>query len=604
MKLKTIIAVLLSAAVSVSMMTACSQSGQSGSENSSGEGSKTTSSASDEKSAGDDQGSEAEESSKTEDSGKTEESSADNKSDGKMYTLTIRDGGKNDKLTAGFINTMSGASEQITMTKTDEGSDYYIYTCEADTSKYNMVHIDYGAEKPTLDVAFNKYVSGWYLSEGSLRPYEVGKEPDYEEKYETKTFQFEGYDKNVYIWVPDDYDPKSEEKYSTIYVLDGETDLLDNIVEDDGESWHTVEHVKSMMSLTDNKAIVVGIESGEHTRDDELIPDIGKMSIDKYPSKQLGGAFADFICDTVMPYMESNYNVYTDAEHNSITGSSLGGLEAFYAALERSDKIGTAGAMSPSFWAFDVETWTKWLLLKVSEQEHPYLYLYAGMYDLDNGAVATIMNNSLIKNGYPKDKIVCNIYPTGEHLGEYWQNIFPEFLQAAFEHKVSALENGAEAPVPEELQSVLSEFSGDSSVEAREPTDKDYVYYDNSETKWEKVCAYWWGPYGASTTKITANEYYTYEWPGIEMERIGDTDIYRVVAPNGAVGIIFDNGVSDSEMAEGNEAYQTEDITYDAKVVPGNVYKIDMTQEAKPGKGVEKVKYRYPAGEWTEYKPS
>ena len=197
--------------------------------------------------------------------------------------------------------------------------------------------------------------------------------------------------------------------------------------------------------------------------------------------------------------------------------------------------------------------------------------------------------------------IVCNVYQPGEHMSVYWQNIFPEFLQAVFERKVSALENGAVVNVPDQVNELLKKYQEETSFVEREPTDKDYVYYDNSETKWDKVCAYWWGPYGASTTNITTNEYYDHKWPGIEMEKMGDTDIYRVVAPGGAVGIIFDNGVGDDEMAEGNEAYQTDDITYDRNVNPGHVYKIDMTQPAKQGKGKEKVKYRYPAGAWSDY---
>ena len=80
---------------------------------------------------------------------------------------------------AQFINTMSGASKEISMTKRDEDTDYFIYSCEADASKYNMVHLDYGADKPTLDVAFNEYVSGWYLTNGLLKPYVVGYEPNY-----------------------------------------------------------------------------------------------------------------------------------------------------------------------------------------------------------------------------------------------------------------------------------------------------------------------------------------------------------------------------------------------------------------------------------------
>ncbi len=591
MKSKTIFAGVLTAAISMSLMTGCAQGGQNGGEHSSKAESKTVSAAS------------AEQSTPAEQSSKPEESSAGQKTDGKLYTLTIRDSSKSSKMTAQFINTMSGASQEIPMTKTDEASGDFIYTCEADTSKYNMVHLDYGAENPTRDVAFNEYISGWYLTNGLLKPYVVGKEPRYDSKVETKTFQFDGYDKNVYIWTPEDYDPKSPEKYSTIYAFDGQWTVSDTVFVNDEneESWHIGEHLTSMMAVTDKKAIVVGIETKEETRNNELIPDLGEMAIKNYPSTKRGSAFADFLCDTVIPYIESNYHVYADAEHTAVTGSSLGGLAAFYTAMAHPEHFGTAGALSPSFWAYDVKNWTQWLLPRMSGKNLPYLYLYGGDYELDNGALAIIMNNALLQQGYPKDRIVCSVYQPGEHLSVYWQNMFPEFLQAFCARKVSALENGAVVQLPEEAKKKIESYQQEASSAEREPTDQDYVYYDNSETKWTKVCAYWWGPYGASTTKIISNEYYDHEWPGLEMERIGDTDIYRVIAPSGAVGIIFNNGVGDNEMAEGNEAYQTEDITYDKKVNPGKVYKIDMTQPAKPGRGKDSVKYKYPAGTWSDY---
>ncbi len=603
MRVKHIISGFMSAALLLSLMTACS-GGQKASDHQESPASAVSgqSAASESEKSNVSGQSTASESEKSNASEQSAQEQPEEQKSGKMYTLTIRDSGKSDKMTAQFINTMSGANEAVPMTKTDEGTDYFIYSCQADTSKYNMVHLDYSAEKPTLDVAFNKYVSGWYLSEGLLRPYVAGKEPDYNTKFETKIFQFDGYDKNVYIWTPDDYDPASAEKYSTIYLFDGQSDLADSIMpDDDGESWHIGEHITSMMSLTDNKAIVVGIETVEDTRYNELIPDLGELSIKNYPTTKRGGAFAQFLCDTVVPYIQNNYNVRTDAEHTAVTGSSLGGLEAFYTAMEHPDTFGTAGALSPSFWAYDLNTWTQWLLPKMSGKNLPYIYLYGGDYALDSGALAILMNNGLLQSGYPKDRIVCSVYQPGEHLNVYWQNMLPEFLQAMFERKVSALENGFVVPVSQEMQKMIKNYQQETSVTEREPTDKDYVYYDNSETKWEKVCAYWWGPYGASTTKITSNEYYDHKWPGIEMERIGDTDIYRVVAPSGAVGIIFDNGVGDDELAEGTEAYQTGDITYDKKIHPGQVYKIDMTQKPKAGTGIEKIKYKYPVGTWSDY---
>lgn len=585
MKPKAILSGFLSAAFCLSLMTACNQNSQSGSAPSAEESSQTASVTSDQQSR------------------QPEESSVDDHPTETMHTLTIRDSGKSEHMTAAFINTMSGASQAIPMTKTDEATDYVIYSCQADTSQYNMVHLDYGAKQPTLDVAFNEYVSGWYLSDGLLRPYVVGQEPNYERKIETKTFRFDGYDKEIYIWTPDDYDPSAAEPYATLYVFDGQWDVADNIMATDDESWHIGEHIASMMSLTDNKAIVVGIETQEATRYNELIPDLGEFSIQNFPTTKQGGAFADFLCDTVMPYIQSSYHVYTDPAHTAVTGSSLGGLEAFYTAMEHPDYFGVAGALSPSFWAYNVPVWTAWLTAKLSNKNLPYLYLYGGSYELDNGAVAILMNNALLQNGYPKDRIVCSVYPSGEHLNVYWQDMFPEFLQAMFDRKVSALTNGAVVPLPAEAQKLIESYQQETSVQVREATDQDYVYYDNSQTNWSKVCAYWWGPYGASTTKITFNEYYDHPWPGIEMEPIGDTNIYRVLAPSGAVGIIFDNGIGDDEMAPGSEAYQTEDIPYDKNVHPGQVYTIDMTQEPKAGRGAEKAKYKYPAGTWSTYTP-
>ena len=571
------------------MMTACTPNGQKSGDHSGEKESKAASVLTDESGTS------------TEQSSNPKENSGENQTNGKMHTLTVRDSGKSSQMTAGFINTMSGASEAVPMKKTDETADYVVFSCEGDTGKYNMVHLDYGVDQSTKDVAFNRFVSGWSLKEGILDPYIVGREPSKSVRYETRKFSFDGSDKNVYIWTPDDYDANAAEKYSTIYCYDGQWVLTDEITGDDNYPWSVGEHVASMMAQTDQKAIVVAIETPEANRTNELIPDIGEVAIKNYPTTKRGSALADFVCETVVPYVRSNYNVYTDAEHTGIVGSSLGGLESLCTGMAHPDVFGTIGALSPAFWAYNIKTWAAFLMPKLALNNPPYVYIYSGGYENDAGAYAVMMNNALIQYGYPKDRISCSIYQPGEHLSVYLHNMFPEFLQAMFEHKVSALENGALVPVPDEVQKQLQNSQNEAGDESREPTDKDYVYYDNSETKWEKVCAYWWGPYGSSTMKMTCDEYYDHPWPGLEMERIGETDLYRVIAPRGAAGIIFDNGVSDKVMSEENKAYQTADITYSQNVNPGQVYKIDMTKEPKAGKGIEKVKFRYPAGAWTDY---
>ena len=470
-----------------------------------------------------------------------------------------------------------------------------------------MVRVKNG-EKEGFDVAFNSFVSGWNFEDmKNPLPYVAGTKPSYDPKLETKEFKFDGRDKKVYIWTPEDYDEKSDDKYSVIYMFDGQSILakgVDNGMDNDVVCWNVSESVTSMMSVTDNKAIIVGITNNDVYRNDELIPDLGdinteggdpNMDPDEFTHKR-GSAFADFLCDTVMPYVEENYNVYTDAEHTSLAGSSLGGLETFYTVLAHPDKFGTGGVMSPTFDMFAEKEWKEFLKDKTDMKNAPFLYFYAGGYSSDNGDVTMEMNNRLIESGYPKDKLVFCKYEPGEHLIEYWRSIYPEFLEAAFTQNVSALECGV--PVQyEDTRDPVEEYLDEMGMDINDFT-PGYVYYDNSETKWDKVYAYWWG--GMSFNSVTKDAYYFAEWPGFEMERIEGSDIYRVVAPFGVTGIIFDSGVTDRAVAEGKTAYQTTDLKYSADLM-GKVYKIDLSVEPSTDPGKMKTKHRYSAGNWSDY---
>ena len=587
MKTKSILTGLLSGILCMSVMTACSgsESSVSSSKESSSESSTQTS-----------------EESKTE-SNYTSEDEKDN-----IHTVYFRLGKTDAKLSAALINSTADTTTEAELTKVSEDGNYVTYSCEGDISLYNMVHVTIG-DKVCKDVAFNKYVSGWYFSDETynyILPYVQGKEPVYNPAYETKVVQFNDMNKNVYIWVPKDYDADSEEKYSTIYALDGQSVLTigkKKGMDNDSECWNIAESVESMMALSDNKSIIVAIETVDPFRDDELIPDLGEIDDEKLRSeepKKLGKELADFICSDIMTYVQQNYNVYTDAKHNSLIGSSYAGLETFCAVMDHPDKFGTAGIFSPAFWVYDEKIWEEYLSDKTSMENSPFLYFYAGKYIGDNGNCAYMVYNKLLEMNYPKDRIVYDKYEPGEHYISFWRAIFPEFLEAAFTNKVSAIENGAAVEYkdqtdPEEEFKVIPVDENDPGL-----LDKNnFVYYDNSETKWENVYVYWWG--GKMTNKISGGYYYN-EWPGFQMEKIGDTDIYRIVAPEGATGIIFDSGITDKEVAEGVIAYQTVDLHYDSGTCCGKVFKIDTSVPAEEGDiPREKTKFRYPEGSWSDY---
>lgn len=526
-----------------------------------------------------------------------------------LHTLYIRAPKEVTAMTATFLNTASGKTADIEMKKSSEDTGSITFCCEADVNQYNMVHVTYGKET-SEDVAFNRFVSGWNLEEKQLRPYTVGKQPSYDPQLETKTFSFDGRDKTVYIWTPEDYDEKSAEKYSVVYLFDGQSVLTtgkEQGMDNDVVCWNVSEHTESMMAETDHQAIIVAIENNDVYRSDELVPDLGEINTeDEYEqintddfTKKRGSAFADFLCDTVMPYIEKTYHVYTDAAHTSLAGASLGGLETFYTVLSHPDKFGAGGVMSATFDMYAEKEWNAFLADKMKSENAPLLYFYAGSYAADNGDVTETMYNQLLENGYPKDKLVFSKYESGEHLIDYWKNIFPEFLEAAFSRSVSALPFGV--PVHyQDKRDPLEEYLEDMEFDINE-IKPGYVYYDNSETKWEKVYAYWWG--GMAFNTVTKEPYYFAEWPGFEMEQIEGTDIYRVVAPWGINGgIIFDSGVTDREVAEGKEAYQTVDLQYSTDMI-GKIYHIDMSVEPKADPGNMKTKHRYPAGSWSDYVP-
>ena len=600
MKKRSIMAGLLTAAVCFSMMSACTNT----------ENTKQTSS--------DSETSQTSEEKKNSENEKSSEESVeeDTVNTDNLHKLYIRDTAKNSEITVTFVNTENGNTKDVKLTKSAEDSDSTTFSCEEDVTLFNMVHVSYG-EKTSNDVAFNKFVSGWNIAEDRLLPYIEGKKPVYDPKFETKTFKFDNIDRKVYVWTPEDYDKDSKDKYSVIYTFDGQTVLatgVDRGMDNDDESWNVSESVESMMAQSDYKAILVCIDNSV-SRDDDLVPDLGSIYFpedmpedikaklkEEDISKKRGNDYADFICDTIVPYINENYNVYTDPQHTSLVGSSLGGLMTFYTVLAHPDVFGTGGVYSATLSMYSNDQWADFISDKIKMENAPLLYFYNGGYLTDNGNCCEPVYNMLIKDGYPKDKLIFNKNEWGEHLIKYWRGIMPEFYEAAFTGKVTAL--GCSVPVEYSMKVPNTMTMDDISFpedDTRSLEVKSYIYYDNSETKWDKVYAYWWTGYPIDATGKVDGLYFA-DWPGVEMERIEGTDIYRLGAPLGIESIIFDSGVTDDKVAKGETAYQTSDLSFDTSMV-GKVYKIDMSVDPKQGKGIEKTKFVYQEGAWSVYNP-
>ena len=357
------------------------------------------------------------------------------------HTLYFKDSTKSGKAAATFFNSDSGKSEEVEMKKVGESDDSVTFSCEGNCAEYNTVSIKHG-DATTQKLAFNPCVSGWYQSDKEVLPYTEGKETTYEPDFEEITLTCIDYDKPVYIWKPDDYDPTSSEKYSTIYLLDGQfimyTGKYGQVREDCTDA---IEQIDAMISSTGQKAIVVAVDN-VGKRDFELVPNIG-VPMDKTDFEYEGTdgtKFAEFVGKTLVPYIQEHYNVCTDALHTSLAGVSLGGMESFYIAQEYPEIFDTVGSFSPSFWEYDDETWSEYLSGKTFGGDSPFVYFYTGPKEFDTDPHVTDMYNRLKKLGYPESRLVLHFNEDGAHGGVYWRAVFSEFLAAMIYQRVEPLQ--------------------------------------------------------------------------------------------------------------------------------------------------------------------
>ena len=217
-----------------------------------------------------------------------------------------------------------------------------VYYADINTGAYDRIIFNNNAQQ-TINVPINKASSGFYISNDSSKKAMLVGTYAYTGADAGKMTKLSmdypgGYKKRVWIWTPSDYKATGE-KYRTIYMTDGQN-LFDDDHEDGYGGWEVTDAVESMMTNGGRGTIIVGIESTGSRRDTELTPDIGELnpllpaSDAKSFKNGKGIQFADFVANTVMPYVQENYNSSKAKQDNMIAGSSSGGIESFYIGME------------------------------------------------------------------------------------------------------------------------------------------------------------------------------------------------------------------------------------------------------------------------------
>ena len=251
-----------------------------------------------------------------------------------------------------------------------------------------------------------------------------------------------GRKRTIRVWLPEGYDAEDrEKKYSVLYMHDGQN-LFDAKTSFLGE-WEVDESLTKLMNDGYESMIVVGIDNGELERFNELSPKWELSALGKdYISAPAGDKYADFIVNTVKPYIDEHFNTKPQREYTGIGGSSMGGIMSLYMAMEYAEVFDYGIIFSPALHVYQDDVLEKFLDKYdfASMQNLPKLYLFAGAKTggsqpgspYDEACITKyvdIIKNSLTGKSYPNGKIGTLIDQNAYHIESDWAKNFPTAMQ-------------------------------------------------------------------------------------------------------------------------------------------------------------------------------
>ncbi|MEA2076489.1 MAG: alpha/beta hydrolase-fold protein [Candidatus Marinimicrobia bacterium] len=236
--------------------------------------------------------------------------------------------------------------------------------------------------------------------------------------------------RRIWIYLPPGYEA-SEECYPVLYMHDGQN-LFNDATSFSGE-WGVDETLERLISSRKiNKLIVVGIENHPEYRLNEYSPYLFEYSGLKI--RPQASEYADFIVETLKPFIDGNYRTKPSREHTAIAGSSMGGLVSVYIGVKYQSVFSKVGALSSSFGVCKSD------LVKFIN-EHPKEYPMRFWLDMGSKEMGNMdlneyqipIKNALIDAGWQKRKEVkFLIFQGAEHNETYWRNRFDKVLKYLF----------------------------------------------------------------------------------------------------------------------------------------------------------------------------
>lgn len=174
-----------------------------------------------------------------------------------------------------------------------------------------------------------------------------GPQPDWQDlsdvphgkvSYTYYTSKATGFDRPVCIYTPPGYDPASSEKYPVLYLIHGMTDTY--------ETWFKVGKVNNILDnlIAAGMAKPMIIVMPYANPYPEMIRRGKALMYNPMDTQLTTKEFTE----SVVPFIEANYNVLSDADNRAIAGFSLGGRQTLACGLGNPDMFHYVCAFAPA----------------------------------------------------------------------------------------------------------------------------------------------------------------------------------------------------------------------------------------------------------------
>ncbi|SJZ53905.1 alpha/beta hydrolase-fold protein [Sediminibacterium ginsengisoli] len=216
--------------------------------------------------------------------------------------------------------------------------------------------------------------------------------------------------RRIWVYLPKGYAGASK-NYPVIYMQDGQ-DLF-NEKTATAHEWGVDECMDTLQQKLNKEYIIVGIDNGGDKRQAEYDP-----------AQPDGKAYAEFLVQTLKPYIDSKYRTRKAAENNYLCGSGSGAVISLYTALQYPAVFGGAGVFSPVF--------NNDLIYTIAEKFKPEqvakFYFYTGSRE---PAAIPAGVQKLLNILQQKEKFVTRnvLNPLGQFSETYWRDEFDDFFK-------------------------------------------------------------------------------------------------------------------------------------------------------------------------------